>query len=621
MENNNIRKNRAPVVVILICMFLAGAMAAGLLFFMSGGASSYERAERNSLNALFSGASSLFVTDAAESGSIVITPSKELAALTGLDLSELGSLTLSYEMILENSSDIYALLGAEIFGIGASVEFWQIGQEIIAHFPGISDYYILLSGIMGMSGMDALAGYDLDVDFDKIMNEVKIIGEAVLDKYFELTANIESKWSEQVTVGELSKNADVFEIIMDLEFLYELVVVGFEAFLDSDEIYGLAKTLYDISEDPWKEYSWYRSFDEAINEMREELYDVEPWDLEGDEFITMRVYISGNEVVRRDISIEDVTLSFSSITEKNGQYARSARFTSKDWRGNTSVISFRDEGTADKNGYSTGQIRASFADDYDSYSLTIKYEDFKCYSNGLIGGDIKISVPIQEGLNVDINFKSTVTGDSMNAKGSVAVFGMKAVDIEINTNINTGKSISRPALTNNNTIDPSDWRALEKLEEDFERWAEALDLYTLFDDLFYYSGLSSLFPSNYEAVLSPWDDDWYGNYCYECYEIHEEWESCIDWENWCTGDEWCWCNDCYVYECVGEMFCWCDDCVDTWTWEEYEAYWDEYWASFDPCTASSRITCFCEDCFDWDREDWDDIDWDAYSDWAEFVYE
>jgi hypothetical protein len=177
----------------------------------------------------------------------------------------------------------------------------------------------------------------------------------------------------------------------------------------------------------------------------------------------------------------------------------------------------------------------------------------------LFGGDLRLSVPIEEGISVDISFKSTVTGDSMRATGSLSVFGMKAVDIEIIHNTNTGKRISRPELTNNNTLDINNWQDSLIFGDELMRWAEGLGNLELLEDLFWSLGLYNVFGGGYNYG---WDDNWddwcyypddcwcdwcwdwndSDNYCYDCWSYHDEWEPCYD---WCTGDDDCWCNDCY----------------------------------------------------------------------------
>jgi len=538
-------------------MFLAGAITAGLLFFLSSSASSYEKAERNSIDALFAGFEPFLSIPsyASESGSITITPSSEALFIAPF-LADIGSLTLSYEAIIENSTDLYALLSADVLGINASLAYWQLGQDIFMQLPGISDYYILLGDLMGMGD---LSGFDFNIDYEELLNEIKVIGNKVLDTYFELTADVSSKWSEEVSVGELSRNADVFEIIIDEVFLYEIAKTGLEAFIDSDLLMNFARDIYNMENDYYIEYPWYQTFEEALNEIIDEIYDVEPWDLSDEELITMRVFISGKDVVKRDIIIDGGTISFSSITERNGQYACSARLSYTDWWGDTTTITLRDEGTEDK-GYKTGQVRASYSDAYDTYSLTVKYEDVKLYDNGLFGGDIKINVPVEDGVSVDVSFKSNVTGDSAKATGSLSVFGMRIVDIEINTNVNTGKSISRPALNTDNTLDINNWEDSFVFLADLEQWAEGLGDLSFLEDLFYSSGLDSLL---------------YGSRGFS-----------NDWEyNWCTGEE----------------YCWCDDCHDLWDW-------DSYWENYDWCTGDEY--CWCDNCYTWDYDWDDDYDWD-----------
>ncbi|MDR2559771.1 MAG: hypothetical protein LBC86_09575 [Oscillospiraceae bacterium] len=604
MENNNfaiVKKSKAPVIIILVCALLAGMVTAALLFFLGNNASSYERAERNALNALFSSFSPWLntSTSAAESGSITITPSSDLANLPipGIpDLSEFGSMTFNYEAIVDGS-DIYAMLGAELLGINASFEYWQLGSEMIMHLPGISEYYILLNEVFGATGME---NFNFDIDYDEMLKELKKIGDAVLDRYFELTADLEPAWSEEVFVGELSRNADVFEVIIDEAFLYEIAVAGFDAFLESKVLMDFIRNIYDLENHYYVDYAWYQTFDEAIEEMRKELYEVDVSDFDGEEFVTMRVYISGKDVIRRDIIVDGMAFSYSSITERNGQYAKNARLSTTDWRGNTTIITYRDEGATDKD-YSTGQIRFGISgDNVDDFSFTVEYEDFRLYDNGMFSGDINISIPIEEALNIEIGLSSSVTGSSQSIGVSVAgnIYGIelraKVVDIDITTNANTGKSITRPPMTDNNTIDMNDWRAMEAFGEDIMSWAADLDM-GFIADLLFSTGSDILFVQDYYL------DDY------------------RDWGDWCTGEEWCWCDDCYDlwdwdnYDwCTGDEWCWCDDCYD---WDD-----DYNWNYDDECSGDEW--CWCSSCYELKVCDsCDNVHWmDSAEDYAYAAY-
>jgi hypothetical protein len=531
-------RSKAPAVITLICMFLAGVIAAALLFFLGNNATAYERAERNAMNALMSNFSSIMPDSAnlSETGTIIITPSRELSAF---GIPDIGSLKIDYEATVDGS-DVYAFLGADAFGIRASLQFWQLGEQIIMHLPGISQYYITLSDM----GDAMVSGFDYS-NYDKLLDEIGVIGNKILDRYFELTKDAEVKWSEEVFVGELSRVCDVYEIIMDEAFLYEIVKAAFEGFLDSDEFLKLVRDEYDRQNQYWVGYSWYQTFDEVLAEMRDELYNADPADFSDGEIITMRVFISGADVIKRDIIIDDTTISYASITERSGEYSRSARFSYTDWWGDTSTLIYIDDGVIN-GGKSTGSAQVSYRDRWDSFAINISYSDFSL-DGGMFNGSVNVSVPVENGLTIDVSLRGTASGNSQNITGSLSVFGMRALDIEINSTGNTGRGITRPPMTHINTLDVNDWWGMELFGEEVMNWASGLNL-GLLEDLFYMSGLDSLF---YGSYYNDWDD-----YCYNCWS-YDCWGDC-DW-NWCYWPDDCWCDDCWDYGnyCYD---CWSFDC-------------------------------------------------------------
>jgi hypothetical protein len=614
-----VQKSRATAVIILICALLAGMITSSLVYFLGNSATTYERAERSAMNSVFNSVSPWLSLDAkaAESGSITITPAwRELSNIPNLgipDLSELGSFTFHYEAIIDGT-DMYALLGAEMLGIEAQMAYWLLGNEMIMHFPGISEYYIVIEDIMEMY-MDmymygAMSGFNFDIDYDAMWNEIQVIANAVLDRYFELTANTEPAWSEMVNVGDLSREANVFEVVMDERFLFELAKTGFEAFLDSKILFEFVRDLYDLENDRYRDRSWYQSFDDVLDEIRYELKDMHPDDLDDGEIITMRTFISGRDVVRRDIIIDDVRFTYSSITERDGRYARSARFSSTNWRGDTTTITYSNDGATDKN-YSTGRIRFSVSEPYsDTVTVTLNYDNFRFYDNGLFGGDVSISVPV-DGTTYGVSLNSVVNGNTQDISlwvfGAVygAEFRVKLADIEIKINTSPNNSITRPRLTDNNTIDPNDWRAMQNLEDDFYDWAMGLNVdFDFIEGLLWDSGLYYLLGGGFGGYSYP-----EGDYCYECWSYHDWWDPCAVSDNWCDS---CWgyhdwWDDCPSFSSSGNY---CDNC-----WE-YHDWWDDCY-SHGWCNFPNE--CWCADCYK-PCPECDGYHWGADADYIAYVH-
>jgi len=585
------KSSKAPIVITLVCMFLAGCVAAGVLFFLKGGGSaSYERAERNSLKALTSGFSSLTAVDFnSVDFDITITPSSELYALMG-GMPDLGSFSFGMEAILDGE-DIFASLAAGAFGIDVSMSVWQIGEQLILQFPEMSKHYILLdmADMMGgMSMMDVIAmnGLNFDYNEDAIMKELGVIGEKIADKYFELTKDVKPAGSEEVRVGSLSRNCDMYEIIVDGEFIIDILKVGFEAFLDSRELMKIFEDTYNASNDPYKGYSWYQSFDDMIDEARDQLRSLRPRDFDME--ITMRVFISGNDVVKRDIIFgsgrDAVTFSFASINDKNGDYAVNAKVSLP----YGVSINYKDSGNTNKDGAKTGKADFSFSDGYDNYTLTFRYDELKIDSNGMFSGDLRIILSLDNDLEIELRLKGSVSGNSQKITGSLTVFGMKAVDIEINYSVGNKKVTAPAGMNNSNTLDANDWRAMELFEDELMEWLGSLGNMDFLEDFLYEMRYMPVIGDLYWALSGSYYDgyDW-GEYCFECYSYHEWWEDCYD---WCTYDSDCWCDNCYdINYGWDDNYCYNCGFYDCWG----DCYYDEY----------------CDDCGNYH---WDDPVYDFY---------
>ncbi|MDR2532524.1 MAG: DUF515 domain-containing protein [Oscillospiraceae bacterium] len=553
-----VKRSRAPIVITLVCMFLAGALTAGALFFLTNAGSSYERAERNSLNAFANGFSS-FLPEMNMSGSVsvTITPSKELATLIP-GIPDIGSIGFSSEIIIDGT-DMFTALGLSALGVDVSVSMWSLGEQLIIQFPEISQYYIAMMNMGDVIMQMPDIGIFSDVDTDAIYKELGEIGRQVFEHYFELTKDVQATHKEEVSAGDLSKMCDFYRIIIDEEFLCEIFITALEAYLESDEIMRVSEQVFAyFKEDfPWL-FGNYKDFEDLLEYGLDELYDVLDEGDFGDNYIEMLVYVSGKDIIRRDIVIDDVTFSYVSITE-GADYAKTVKLS----QGRES-LSYSDIGKTER-GESTGTIKLSYGDRRDSYSLTIKYRDFKVENNGLFSGTINVDVPIPgENFGVELSLKSTVAGDSQKITGSLSVFGLRAVDLEINYSTNSGKSITPPNMTAANTLDPENEDDIMTLVNDFSAW-----LFGLADlDI----GLD--FIDSLEYLIE--DLIWEFSYMTGMWEIYDalsgssnsRWADCPpDCDYWCCNDDY-WDN---YWDCPPDCDDWC--CNDD--------YWDNYWDDYD----------------------------------------
>lgn len=476
-----------------------------------------------------------------------------LAQSYGLELPDIGTIRFNYESILENG-DMYLLVGADAMGIQLSTAMWFIERQMIMNFPELSDYFIVFD----------------DMEFDDLADNEELIIEIgkviinALNEYFAMTRNAElTERGKSISLGGLDATCDVYEVVIDGEFLLGLAKAFINSALDSDILMDALEEAY-ASMDDWTLRSYgldgHRTAREALLYLRSEIDNIDLAEEGLDEiFAYMYVYISGNDVVRRVFVIaedgDDVRITYTNI-KKGGSYAFGLEFLNKSsytWDDGDSTFSetkirFINDGATARGGASTGRIRFTYDSVYksnwsgseysneDSYSFTINYEDFKVEKNGLFGGSIKASIPIPGTMLGDtvIEFviNSEVSGDTQNIRGSASFAGMKLFDYAIENKINTGKSIKRPRLTPENTLDPTNMRDMEKLGEDIMNKIMNMDVVS--DLLESFGGLG--FGGGYNDYDYDWGDPWGDECAWNC-ECSECWWN-HDWECVCVYCDW-----------------------------------------------------------------------------------
>ncbi|MCL2077114.1 MAG: hypothetical protein FWH08_01755 [Oscillospiraceae bacterium] len=478
-----VKKNRAPLIIALVVVLVAVAVAAGLFFFFGLGASDYEKAERNSFSSMTEDFSSLLTDSFSEEGVITITPSGELLAMAGLGSADLGNIDINYEAVIDGN-DGYFLVGADALGVSLSMAMWAFNDQVVMQFPEVSDYYIILSELSDQMGSFTIA------DQEALEKELLNILKVTSDKYFELTKDVKSVGTETVRVGNLSSQAELYQIPVDNRFLAEIGKVFIEGVLASPYLLQAGEEYMVLATEDYYYFFTddYHDFKSMCEFFLREINDME-FAEEGDLselLFLMNVYVNKNQVIKREFIIGDqvtvsngrisynslvdgVNVSYASIKD-NENYAKAFEIDVKSLY-NGGKISYLDQGSKN-DGASTGKIDAAFSDGYDKYSVAINYANFKIESNGLFSGNIEITIPIPANPPIIITINSSVSGDSQNITGSASVFGMKILDIEIASRVNTGKTISRPNITSANTLDIKNFDDLYKLEQLFEEWAE-----------------------------------------------------------------------------------------------------------------------------------------------------
>jgi hypothetical protein len=475
-----VKRNYTPLIAVLIVLALAAAAVYGYFHFFGG--SSYERAERSALRSASNSLNNAINTDD-QSVDISFKVTPGAAMLTEFGLPDLGSFTLSMDTVVENA-EIYMLYGLDGLGLSLSAALWMIEEQMLLHLPGLSEYYILLNEITGTES----AMID-SAEVEKLIKELGKVMNKALDKYFALTKDVKSSGSEEISLGGITQNADVYVITLDGKLLIEIVKATLEALLDSDELMKIGEDNYSAIRalDPWM-FVQQRDFRSLVRFLLSELEDV-PAEITETSLGKMNVFISGRNVVKREFVFGSFDTTEVRIThtdlKKGNDYAESIVLTFADrWsRGRIEVINTGSERGGARSGSAEMKI---IIDDVD-LSLIAVYSDLSTDKNGLSSGKIDITVPIPAeymavmagGMSafteaeIKIRTDSSVTGNRQTTNASVTFLGMRLIDMETTITINTGKKI--PSVSDiGKIINANDIWAMSEFMEDVMSALEAM---------------------------------------------------------------------------------------------------------------------------------------------------
>jgi hypothetical protein len=448
----------------------------------SVGNTGYEAAERraisaagNTLNEIFDAANESF----AISESATITPSGDLMSLLGLP--DIGSFSLDFEAIMEGS-ELYLKYGLSGMGMSLTAALWMLEEQVVLHFPGLSNYYLLLADMSDYdaSYLEIAEFFDNWLDFGRLEDALKGILNKTLDKYFALVGSINPSYTAAVSLGGISQSADVYEINFDGRLMFGVIEALLKAALDSPEFMEFAEEIFDFFDaiDPWMFYG-YRNFAEILEEAISELEYINDNLEHFDDLptITMNVYVSGNDVIKREFRLNDewsdMVLSFTNLTD-GSSYANGIVFAFED-RWEAFEVYFIDAGR-ESGGAKTGKITIGAEMYGEEFSFDIDYADVVFHDNGLFSGTVRLLIPVpSEFVNevaggfgslfsdpeIRITFNAAVSGNTQTSALSLNFLGINVLEIATTSNSTVGLRIPALNVSPTSIIDINDWRAMD----------------------------------------------------------------------------------------------------------------------------------------------------------------
>jgi hypothetical protein len=476
MENN---RSNAPYYITLICLAVVVGVAAGVLFFLfgNGGRTSYERAERNSFGALTGGFADILNTgDQSVDMNLTFSLGSDFTNIAGLP--DIGAFTANMEVITQGM-EAYVSAGLDVMGLSLSMAMWLFEEQMVMHFPELSGYYILLNEVI-----DIEQYLRETADSEKALKAFGEVMDKTLDRYFELTKDVEVSRSEEVSFGFISQTADVYEIVIDGHLLLDLTETFLRAVLDTPEFLEICEEMYDVF---MTEYRWYlnerESIESIFNWALEELDNIT--DDERDEvFGTMKVYISGRDVIKREFDFSgdaEMILSFTNLKQGN-DYVNKIEFSITEPGYLVLDFNFTDAGIK-RGGTKSGAMSINLLVNGEMYSAVVNYDNVKTYPNDLFSGNIDITIPVPKVLSdmimentgfsfseadVKVRINSNVSGNTQESQVLIIMLGMKIIDIDMTYIINTGKKIPANNANADNTLDGNDWRDMDRFGRDVE---------------------------------------------------------------------------------------------------------------------------------------------------------
>jgi len=414
----------------------------------SGGTVSYEDAERGFFKKGTGGYSKLLdVTSGASDGAtmtITFTPEDYITDMMGGVQLNPTVFDIAANMA---GNDVYV---GYIYKNGSKVnmtaDMWMNGGSMIMLIPNLTDKYIVTEVEQGVNA--AMGGYTdalgklpappSEAEIEKVVNKV-------YDEYFELFKNVEPEKDVEVSAGGITVKSEKTEIRLTDESVMKLALALLNAVKESDEIKNYMTDFVAImaETDPSIGSVDINSLiDEAVKSLNDDLANETGPDIT-ENVVTMAVYISGSDIVKRDMTVytngaEYGYFSYTSLNDGNS-YATEALTRTSD---PATLMSVTDSGTA-SGGTRTGEsVFTVNAGENENCTIKAAYSDLSENSGKitLTSDDI-----IPGGAEIGLTYGKN------SFIGSFAMGGVKVATVEIAVSEGaTAKPV--PALNESNSV-------------------------------------------------------------------------------------------------------------------------------------------------------------------------
>ena len=455
-------KSRRGLIIALVCVAVV-ILGVGLFFLLQLlNKTTYEKAERAYFAQMSNAADE--AADAVLGGNkkIELTVSygdgfaELLGAESEIDLSQLNDYTYTFETAAQDNIAyaVFSLVYGDVNVLDGKLWADADNQSYVMAFPEIIDKY-LVSG--------ASADYS-SVSDEELEKYTELFGkwfEKLGDKYFELFGAAEITDKGEKTVNGVVYSYDVMEIEFTYGKLYELVKEAMVVLCDDDELINAFAELSESSADEIK-----ASLDESIASFDEEEAQENIEISEDKTLFTMDVYLSGGEIVGREISMTGI-VSFEVFSmEKGSDYANTINFSVP-----MASMYFNVTDAGVKNGDAmTGSVTAEFKSSessLDDFVLTASYTEMKADGSG----EFTLSVPAS---SFEITYKGSAEKVEMNA----TLGGKEVFTVIGNISDSSLAFEAMPEINDENSVNLNDSNsdAADEIAEQFEEYFESLGL-------------------------------------------------------------------------------------------------------------------------------------------------
>jgi len=178
-------------------------------------------------------------------------------------------------------------------------EAWYNSKEVVALIPELSDYYFK---------------YDI---FDELTSppnskEMQKIYSGILDEYFKMTKNSKVEKGGEVSIGDVSVKADMTEIKLSAKDVFKLLLSAADVLEDSEIADYMSEVNESFSFDNLRD-----AVEETLDEMDEDIAEATVF--------TMKVYVKGKDIIKREIALKDPVSGTKLLTFEYGDVKKGAK--------------------------------------------------------------------------------------------------------------------------------------------------------------------------------------------------------------------------------------------------------------------------------------------------------